>query len=101
MRNPGTSGTLGTPEPSLFRPDVFEVDRLALDSALRRRDVVREPPDLVERRVHDAQEIFLVGRRWEPLVLAARPFPLRQHPAGRIDVHADELADAAGDIAIG
>src|SRR6185436_60643 len=41
-----------------LRPHVLEIDRLLVDAAARRGDVVGELARLVHRLVHDAEEVF-------------------------------------------
>ena len=45
-----------------FRPDVLEIDRHTVHAAQWRRNVVGKLPWFVDRRRHDAEEVFTIGR---------------------------------------
>src|SRR6476646_6806410 len=65
----------------LFSPHVLEIHRLLVDAAARRRDVVGEPTGLVHGRRHDAEEIFAVGGRRQPIEPASLPLLTRERGA--------------------
>jgi hypothetical protein len=54
-------------------PYVLEINRLPIDPAQRRGDVVRELAGFVDGLGHDAEEILAVLHRRQPFVLAASP----------------------------
>src|SRR6187402_515109 len=78
-----------------FGPDILEVDWLAVDPALRRRDVIRELSRLVDRRDLQAVQESLVVRRRQPFVLLAFPLFVGQRVAERIEMLAGIHADLA------
>src|SRR5579862_4662319 len=82
-------------------PHVLKVHRTSLHASRRWRDVVGELADLVDRAVHDGQQIRFVAGAGQPFVAAARPFFLGNHAARRIKFVAGELADTAIEFAIG
>src|SRR5581483_10198976 len=84
-----------TPKLSGFSPDVLEINRQLIDPAARRRDVVRELPRLVHRLGHDAEQVFAVGRRGQPLVLARLPLLVGERHAVRIEMEPRVHADVA------
>src|SRR4051812_30724730 len=92
--------TEASPERLLFRSHVLEIDRLLVDAAPWRRDVVGELARLVHRRRHDAQEVFGIFFRWEPFVFPALPRLGRNRHAVRVEVEPEIHADAAMELAV-
>src|SRR5262245_27971260 len=62
--------------------DIFEIYRLAVDAARRRRDPVGELPQLRDR-LHQTLHVLFVRLRRQPLVLMRVPLGLAQQPTVR------------------
>src|SRR4051812_1200306 len=84
-----------------FGSNVFEVDRLPLDAALRRSDVVRELPGFVDGLRLDAEQVLAIPGCRQPLVLATLPVGVGEPMPLGIEVHRREHPDAAVELAIG
>src|SRR5581483_4175650 len=84
-----------TDEEALIEADVLEVDRLAVDALLRRRNPVGELPALGHAARHQRLHVGVVLRARQPVMPPAVPFGFGQHVAVDADVMAGEFADLA------
>src|SRR6187402_2332067 len=80
---------------SLLSAHVLEVNWLAIDPALRRRDVVGELARLEDRLHLQAAQIVLVSARRQPFVLTPLPLLVGHQVARRIEAAAGVDADVA------
>src|SRR5688572_24307343 len=76
------------------------VDRHPIDAPDRWRDIVRELSRFVHRLRHDAQKIFAIRGRREPLGSTSLPFAIAQRRSRGVEVQRREHADATVEFAI-
>src|SRR5206468_12663780 len=77
-----------------FEPHVFEIDRLAVDPARRRRDPVRELRAR-DDRLHQARDVLLILPARQPLRLLRLPLGFAHEPPVRSDARRRTAADHA------